>query len=149
MSELELAEAAEGEARRDLNDLENRIRQDVADAARVVRDRYAAERAAAVLRLNEASKAIRDIQNAAPDHPWTGKRVVKEVDRGRWGQVQIERTLGIVETRRIDSKFPANVQYGLPLLGAGFVRLLNTKGQPGLRFDDRLRDWKLVEGNIP
>lgn len=94
--------------------------------------------------LADAAQAVADARHAvnvaksvtAEPHPWEGRRVVRRHSH--------KRILGVVETCRIATPFPANARWSRPGVGTPFVRLLRADGIPGLRFASFVNDrWEL------
>ncbi len=103
-------------------------------------------------RLRDAETELNKAMSQAT-HPWEGKKVKGVVSkRGsspfHFRDVEVS---GIVEVRREETKFAANIKYGLPDYGEAFVRLLKEDGTPSLKYvkcswyETLEKKWKLVE----
>jgi hypothetical protein len=133
----------------------DQVKMAIADAkraaAQAIDAEYAEIRATTHAVYYQAEQAHRAAVAAAGSHEWEGKRVYREkpLYSSKWasrpyGKVPVE---GIVEIRRLDTKFAENINYGLPSLGQAFVRLLKKDGKPGIAIE-RLGnfEWSLAEG---
>ena len=142
------AKAALREASSALLKIENDIRDEKISAAREIDQRRRSELVAARDVLSAANASLQEALDAQPPHEWDGRRVFRvETKCARWSRVVISMTRheGVVETRRGFTQFPGNTaRYNLPMMGAGFVRLLKKDGTPGLKFES-LQGWRLVE----
>lgn len=150
-----------------MSDLQKRIDDAVKNLGRLrsskraemvaVEQRYEPEIDTATRELVEAKRALEShISSATPDHEHEGRRVTKLERVGPWHRTEV-RIFGIIETMRVGTKMPQNCKYGLPKIGAAFVRLLKKDGTPGLKFYATssfgrsngpvtvLGGWKLVE----
>lgn len=144
---LDEAKAALREAENALYEAE-RARNRVADVARnAVHEKFAGQ----INPLREAAAAARmavtQVKNAVPDHEWEGLKVFRMVSRGySFQRLSPSRVEGIVETVRIGTRFAENLShYSTPEIGDVIVRLLKKDGTPGLKFENRDKDWKLAE----
>jgi hypothetical protein len=89
------------------------------------------------------------LENPVLPHP-EGTVVERSKRDGGWGR-QWKTVRGVIELRGIETKFPANKKWGIPMVGHVFVRLLNAKGSTGLAFDQyENMGWKPVakEGGV-
>jgi hypothetical protein len=134
------------EAHRAASDLDSVIRVEKVQACDAIDLRFKDQRSKLHAVVSAAYAAERDAMDRLSDHPWTGKRVYKDIDVGRWGRMQIVRTEGVVETRRSTTVFPVNqANWRIPAIGKGFVRLLKKDGTAGSKIDELGPRWKLIE----
>lgn len=167
MSETKRLEAAFKEARAAHAKLELAKREESSERTSIFREALAAEMSAkhdagileASRRLQEATKAWEDAKIAESQNAkWNGHAVGTKLVQ--WKDVSVswarerrwekDGKVGIVEIRTRDSRFPANVRYGLPEIGEPFLRILKADGTPSTQIETS--SWKrcwLPEGKEP
>ena len=146
------AEQAVTAARAKVTRIDNEIREAAAAAKAAIVAERADELRAATALLRQALAALITAKDQTPDHPWTGQKVFKlQTARGyrSWDRKPPERVEAVVETFRSTTPLPGNTaSYARPEIGSAFARLLNKRGEPGLRFENMWGDrhgWKLAE----
>lgn len=128
--------------------MESEIEAEIRAASTAIREKHRAtlniacdKRAAALGEVDDlkVSEATRDNR--------LGAKVSMKVrkDRNIWSRSEVMETIyGIVEVRTVETRFPENMGY-LPAIGSLFVRLMKKNGTVGIRIDDRISEWTVVE----
>lgn len=143
MTTVEQAKSAMTAAKAAHDELLDKVRKEADEARAAVWAKYQDELDKLNVIRCDAEQAVREAKNRMPDHEWTGKRVYRMVNRAYGYRTNMVREYGIVETRRIETKFPYNTaDYRMPSLGDGFVRLLKKDNTVGSKFDS-MYGWTL------
>lgn len=152
-SQIEIEQTKLAAANKELRRLKDILRKDLAAYKEAKMKTMEPEFQAVKRKKAEALSEIEQLKLQQPAHEWDGKFVyVRKRRNSIWhNSTAYETKCGIVEQRNRETRFAANVKYGIPQLGDSFVRLLRADGKPGLNFEHlgKNHEWQLDECQEP